>query len=278
MPPLRLLIAAAVVVAVAIAATWVVSQPPRKFGAANVEVASAATSAANAPDAVLPRRGAGTVGARAGSLGAVAAPGEWNTKASQHGDASGAGAGPRFPRAPRPSPLPDVASASTDAPTANADPPGPLVWTGQGVEAIAPPAPGRDPRDGESAQESGPPPDPTTIASSGFPPAEAPPAPQAFEPRSDAPGPTPRNDAPGASTDSSGSPPESGGGHEDGPGPDNAVPSTSMTQARVDQLVGEAIGDLPADQQQALAPVVEQDIQQRQAMLNGWIGAPSSTP
>ncbi|HEX5065516.1 MAG TPA: hypothetical protein VFY49_05340 [Myxococcota bacterium] len=139
----RMLYALVVIVAAVSAGTWISSRAPRKIPAPRPEVASAerAADSAEPPHAVQPRRGAGTVGARAGSLGAVAAPGEYNDAASQHGDA---GESASFGRAPS-----DVA------------------WSGRGVEGIAPPTPGRDPSDSEPTQES-PPPDPTTIASSGF--------------------------------------------------------------------------------------------------------------
>ena len=85
----RMLIALIVIVAAASAGTWFFSRAPRKFPAPRQEVASAerAADTREPSHAVQPRRGAGTVGARAGSLGAVAAPGEYNDTASPHGDA-----------------------------------------------------------------------------------------------------------------------------------------------------------------------------------------------
>jgi hypothetical protein len=152
----RMLFALVVIVAAASAGTWFFSRAPRKFPAPRSEVASAerAADTREPSHAVQPRRGAGTIGARAGSLGAVAAPGEYDDRASQHGDA---GESARFGRAPRE-----------------------VAWSGRGVEGIAPPTPGRDPSDSEPTQASPPPADPTTVASSGFP--SAAPAPQTDAP------------------------------------------------------------------------------------------------
>ena len=81
-----------------------------------------------------PRRGAGTVGARAGSLGAVAAPGGRTSPGSS----------------------PPAATGSTD-----------VGWSGPGVENVPPPTPGRDPREGEPTSQGGAPAGPTAFASSG---------------------------------------------------------------------------------------------------------------
>ena len=243
MQPRRMLFAAVVIVAAATAATWVVSQPPRRFGAAPVDVASVenAASAAGEPHAAQPRRGAGTIGARAGSLGAVAAPGEYRSRASQRGDA---GAGQRLPRAPRPSPLPGVASDSTAAQPESADAPGSLAWSGQGVEVIAPPTPGRDPRDGERVRESDPPPDPTTIAS-GFPPAQPTPAPPVTPPRATPPD-SPSNGTPDPPSSRA---PDAGdgsgndsGGHADGPGSETPVPNQGpLSEAEIARRVPDSL-------------------------------------
>ena len=218
MPPLRrLLFAAVAIVALAGAASWIAQRGPRKFGEP-VELASVErAAAAQPPHAVQPRRGAGTVGARAGSLGAVAAPGEY--EASQNGDADI----PRFGRAPRPSPVPQGGSVSTDAqPEEIAE----IAWAGSGVEVIPPPTPGRDPRDSESAGESDAPPDPTVFAPGLLP---DPPAP---EPHAE---PAPRNDSPSHETPSDSSEPVN-------------------REAQIDEIVGDMLAGLPPDQAEALEP------------------------
>jgi hypothetical protein len=259
-----------VIVAAATAATWVVSQPPRKFGAAQVEVASVgnAASAAAESHAIQPRRGAGTVGARAGSLGAVAAPGEYDTRASQNGgaeDVQGTG------RAPRPAPKPDLPSVSTDAPADASAAPSELAWSGQGVEAIAPPTPGRDPRDRESVRESDPPPDPTTIASGFPPPAPAPAPPVVTPPRVNA-DPGPGTTPPPVTTNNPPPPPIA----EPPPGPDVAVPSVPVTPEIVADNKRDALAGVPDDQLPLVEPPVQREMADRGEKLGGWTGAGSS--
>jgi hypothetical protein len=122
------------------------SEPPRAIGAKTSGVSGnsarrddTATPQPATHELGSPRRGAGTVGARAGSLGAVAAPGG---------------------RTPPP--------AEARAAEAGATEPGwPTGWSGHGVEDVPPPTPGRDPREGETLEEAQSPPAPNAIASAG---------------------------------------------------------------------------------------------------------------
>lgn len=144
MPLRRMLLALVAIAAAVFAGTWIASKALRRSDPERGEVArleGSATSGAGSPSTNRPRGGAGTVGARAGSLGAVAAPGERTSRASQPGDTGGA---------------PRVAQDE---------------GSDRGVESV--PAPGRDPRDHATTPESVPP-DPTTTATSGAPPRVAP--------------------------------------------------------------------------------------------------------
>lgn len=233
MPPLRrLLFAAVAIVALAAAASWIAQRGPREFGPEPVELASVerATPTAQPPHAVQPRRGAGTVGARAGSLGAVAAPGEY--EASQNGDADI----PRFGRAPRPSPVPQGGSVSTDAqPEEIAE----IAWAESGVEVIPPPTPGRDPRDSESAGESDAPPDPTVFAPGLLP---DPPAPLSETP-------APRSESPAHESPSDSGEPVTA----DGP----------LTPEQIDRIVDQKLRGLPDDQADPLEPIVREDTEDK---------------
>jgi hypothetical protein len=242
LPPLRrLLIAAVAIVALAAAASWIAQRGPRKFGPEPVELASVerATPTAQPPHAVQPRRGAGTVGARAGSLGAVAAPGEYKSRASQNGDVEI----PRFGRAPRPSPVPQGGSISTDAqPGEIAE----IAWAGSGVEVIPPPTPGRDPRDGESAGESDAPPDPTVFAPGLLP---DPPA-----TRDDTP--APRAESPSRETPSDSGEPVTA----DGP----------LTPEQIDRIVDEKLAGLPPEQREPLTEPTRQEVADNANQACGW--------
>ena len=258
MPPLRrLLIAAVAIVALAAAASWIAQRGPRKFGPEPVELASVerATPTAQPPHAVQPRRGAGTVGARAGSLGAVAAPGEYKSRASQNGDVDI----PRFGRAPRPSPVPQGGSVSTDAqPGESAE----IAWAGSGVEVIPPPTPGRDPRDGESAGESDAPPDPTVFAP-GLLPSETPtPEPTRAE------APTPRSE-PQTRSNSGGSDPV--GPHVTPSDPGEPVTADSpLTPEQIDTIVDEKLAGLPPEQREPLTEPTRQEVADNANQACGW--------
>lgn len=259
MPPLRRLLFAAVsIVALAAAASWIAQRGPRKFGPEPVEVASVerATPTAQAPQ-VQPRRGAGTTGARAGSLGAVAAPGEY--EASQNGGAEI----PRFGRAPRPSPVPQHGSISTDAQPEGGDAPAELAWSGRGVEEIPPPTPGRDPRDGESAGESDAPPDPTTIAAAGSP------APDAPAPRTEQPAPRAESPSePSRGGADSGADPV--GAHES---PDSGEPVTAdspLTADQIDDLADKQVAGLDPAEAEAVKPIVVEQITTNSNQAFDW--------
>jgi hypothetical protein len=241
MPPLRrLLYAAVAIVALAAVTSWIAQRGPRKFGEP-VEVASV-EPAAEQPLQVQPRRGAGTVGARAGSLGAVAAPGEYKNRASQSGDAE---AFERYGRAPRPAPKPDIESRSTDAQPEGDDAPAELAWSGRGVEDVPPPTPGRDPRDSETAQENG------------APPVFAPGSPPSFDPSAPSPEvPATRNDSPSHET-----PSDSGEAvTADGP----------LTPEQIDDIVEQKLAGLPDDQAEALEPIVREQVEGDGEKVYGW--------
>lgn len=231
MPPLRrLLYAAVAIVALAAVASWIAQRGPRKFGEP-LEVASVERASSDAPLAVQPRRGAGTIGARAGSLGAVAAPREYESRASQHGDAEEIA---RYGRAPRPAPKPDLPSVSTDA-TEGDDAPAEIAWSGRGVEDVPPPTPGRDPRDSEPAQEGDAPP---VFGGTGSP---------SFDPPVPSPEvPTTRNDSPSRET-----PSDPGEGvTADGP----------LTPEQIDAIVDQKLAGLPDDQANALREPLREEV------------------
>jgi hypothetical protein len=145
-PPMQartlLLVGGLIAIAIAALAGYGLLRSAERRGSA-VEAAGTAANSTGRGDTAAPqpatptrtpRRGAGTVGARAGSLGAVAAPGGRTSSGSS---------------AP-------AATGSTD-----------VGESGPGVENVPPPTPGRDPRELERTDATEAPPDPTAFASSG---------------------------------------------------------------------------------------------------------------